>query len=268
MHVAHLKVLAFSAGAALLGALAAPAACAADEAPAAQRGVRILVYGDSNTFGWVASPKDAEGRVTVSRLNEADTWPRQMAARLGDGFEVKVDALGGRTTDLDEPRSSGSGRIPGESFNGLATLPASLSANMPLDLVIVMLDSNDLKVAHDRTGYDIALALGRITSTITKGRWQQKTAYAAPRVLVVAPPWLDDGKRFYGDFFAGALEKSRAWAADIEPVVRAGGAEFLDAGAVVGAADQVDGVHLTQQEHRSLGEAVGRKVREMFASGR
>ena len=125
MRAAHLKVLAFSAGAALLGALAAPAACAADEAPAAQRGVRILVYGDSNTFGWVSSPKDADGRVTVSRLNEADTWPRQMAARLGDGFEVKVDALGGRTTDLDEPRGSGSGRIPGESFNGLATLPAS-----------------------------------------------------------------------------------------------------------------------------------------------
>ena len=135
---------------------------------------------------------------------------------------------------------------------------------MPLDLVIVMLGTNDLKTAHDRTAYDVALALGRITSTIRKGRWQSKTAYAAPRVLVVSPALLDDGKRFYGDFFAGALQKSKALAAAVEPVVRAAGAEFFDAARVVGVAGQVDGVHLTAEQHRLLGEAVARRVRTMF----
>lgn len=270
MSVNHLHFLKRTAAAVgMIMAMAVPtlSATGAETAAGASRTdavLQVLVYGDSNSFGWVAGPKDNRGRVTVSRLAPGDAWPGQMAERLGSGYRVEVDALGGRTTDLDEPSGSGSGRIPGESFNGLATLPAVLSSNMPLDLVIVMLGSNDLKAAHDRTPYDIALALGRIASVITKARWQSKTAYAAPRVLVVAPPWLDDGRRFYGNAFEGALTKSRALAAVIEPVVKAAGAEFMDAGAVVGVADQADGVHLTEDEHRKLGEAVARKVREMF----
>lgn len=240
------------------------AAAAEADAGKGSRVCNILVYGDSNSFGWVTSPKDAAGRVVVSRLAAGETWPERMALLLGDDFRVTVDALGGRTSDLDEPRGSGSGAIPAESFNGLATLPAALSSHMPLDLVIVMLGTNDLKTAHDRTAYDVALALGRITSTIRKGRWQSKTAYAAPRVLVVSPALLDDGKRFYGDFFAGALQKSKALAAAVEPVVRAAGAEFFDAARVVGVADQVDGVHLTAEQHRLLGEAVARRVKPMF----
>ena len=253
---------AFSAS--LAAVMAAPAAAADASAGPKEERVNILVFGDSNTFGWVASPKDAKGRVTVSRLPVEQTWPQQMASRLGEGYRVTVDALGGRTTDLDEPGGSGSGKIPGVMFNGLTALPSALSSNMPLDLVIVMLGSNDLKVAHDRSAYDIALALGRITSTIVKGRWQSKTDYAAPRVLIVAPPGLDYGKRFYSDFFAGARQKTSDWGRLIEPVVRAGGAEFMNAVDVVGVADQVDGVHMSADEHKALGEAVAQKVKAMM----
>ena len=104
------------------------AAAAEADAGKGSRVCNILVYGDSNSFGWVASPKDAAGRVVVSRLAAGETWPERMASLLGDDFRVTVDALGGRTSDLDEPR--GSGAIPAESFNGLATLPAALSSHI------------------------------------------------------------------------------------------------------------------------------------------
>ena len=121
-------------------------------AGAGQQKPTIFVYGDSNTFGWVYEPKTQ----IVSRLPVDETWPYFMNRELGNKYHLEVDALGGRTTDVDEPESPGSGKIPGETYNGLTTLPAALSANMPVDLVIVMLGSNDLKAGHHRSERDRA----------------------------------------------------------------------------------------------------------------
>lgn len=178
---------------------------------------------------------------------------------------MEVDALGGRTTDVDEPESPGSGKIPGETYNGLTTLPAALSANMPVDLVIVMLGSNDLKAGHHRGPEEIAQGLVNLTNCIKSGEWQRRTAYKPPRVLIVLPPELDGDNTPYGDFFAGALVKTKAWGPVIEKAVRAAGAEYFDGGAVVGMPDQPDKVHLSAHEHELLGKAVAGKVREMMA---
>ena len=119
----------------------------------------IFVYGDSNTFGWVYEPKTK----IVSRLPLEETWPYQMNKALGGEYRIEVDVLGGRTTDVDEPISTGSGEIPGATYNGLTTLPAALSANMPVDLVIIMLGTNDLKAGHHRQAKDVAQGLVNLT---------------------------------------------------------------------------------------------------------
>ena len=228
---------------------------------AAQQKPTIFVYGDSNTFGWVYEPKTQ----VVSRLPVDETWPYFMNRELGNKYHLEVDALGGRTTDVDEPESPGSGKIPGETYNGLTTLPAALSANMPVDLVIVMLGSNDLKAGHHRGPKEIAQGLVNLTNCIKSGEWQRRTAYKPPRVLIVLPPELDGDNTPYGDFFAGALVKTKAWGPVIEKAVRAAGAEYFDGGAVVGMPDQPDKVHLSAHEHELLGKAVAGKVREMMA---
>lgn len=220
----------------------------------------IFVYGDSNTFGWVYDPATK----VVSRLPVAETWPYVMDKALNGKYRVEVDALGGRTTDVDEPVSTGSGEIPGATYNGLTTLPAALSAHMPIDLVIIMLGSNNLKAGHRRGPERIAQGLVNLTECVTKARWQSRTRYKAPRVLVVLPPEMDGDHTPYGDFFAGALPKTKAWGPVIEKAVRAAGAEFFDGAAVVGLPDQPDNVHLTAEEHAMLGKAVARKVRAMM----
>ena len=102
--------------------------------------------------------------------------------------------------------------------------------------------------------------------TLSKsGEWQRRTAYKPPRVLIVLPPELDGDNTPYGDFFAGALAKTKAWGPVIEKAVRAAGAEYFDGGTVVGMPDQPDKVHLSAHEHELLGKAVAGKVREMMA---
>lgn len=233
-------------------------------------GTSIFVYGDSLTFGWIY---DIDTQI-VSRMPRCSTWPEvmkkalQSSGRIPECCRVEVDALGGRTTDLDEPDSPGSGLIPGETYNGLRTLPAALSAHMPVDLVIVMLGANDLARHHGRNAEGVAQGLVNLVDCVRTAAWQRRTSYAAPRVLVVLPPAFDGDDTPYGDFFSGALEKSRDWARVIEPAVRAAGADFLDAAPVVGLPDQPDHVHLTIEETEKLGLAVAAKVERMLSPGK
>lgn len=221
----------------------------------------ILVFGDSNTYGWV---RNDDG--TVSRLPAGERWPDVMEAALqasGASTRVTTDALGGRTVNLDAPRPTGLGKIPGEHFNGLRRLPGLLGSEAPVDLVVVMLGTNDMNAGYDRTAYEIALSLGETVSEIKRGLWQTSTTYPAPKVLIVSPPVQPDATA-YGDAFQGAEAKSKELPKLVEPIVRLGGAEFLDAAAVVGRPKQKDGVHLTADQAKALGEAVAAKVREMY----
>lgn len=229
-------------------------------AHAADRPKRILVYGDSNTFGYF---EDAEGM--IGRLPTNVAWPGKMAKELGDGYEVIVEGLSGRTTNMDSAVRSGTGLVPGAGMNGASYLPAALSSHMPLDLVIVMLGTNDLRADRNRSAFDIALATGELVSIISRAEWQSRTRFAAPRVLVVCPPKLDIKKGAYKDFFAGSLAKSEALPGALKPVAEAAGAAFFDAATVVPFAQGPDEIHLTPENHAALGVAVAQEVKHLFA---
>lgn len=222
---------------------------------------RILVFGDSNTFGWQT---DSQG--VVSRMSPDVAWPGQMAHQLGDGYEVIVEGLGGRTTDVDKPIGSGSGRIGDAGMNGAAYLPAALASHMPLDLVIIMLGTNDMHRDVHRSANDIALALGRLAQTVISGDWQLKTHYWAPKVLVVAPPKLNLTTSPWTAFFEGSKEKSEALASVVEPIVKAVGASFYNAAAAVPYGEAPDQIHLTPENHRILGTAVAEQVQHILPS--
>ena len=69
-----------------------------------------------------------------------------MACHLGDSVELVEEALSGRTTDLDDFEIDlPSVHLKGATLNGAKLLSAILSSHLPLDLVIIMLGTNDLK---------------------------------------------------------------------------------------------------------------------------
>ncbi len=228
-------------------------------ASAADAEKRIMVFGDSNSFGWTTDDKGV-----VGRLPRNVAWPGRMAELLGSDYEVVVEALGGRTTTIDCPAQSGSGVIPGAGMNGAAYLPAALSSHMPLDMVIIMLGTNDLRKDHQRSASDIAQGVGTLVSIVSKGEWQRNTGFAVPKVLVLSPPKLDIQHGRFKTFFEGSRAKSEALPGLLRTVAENAGASFFDAATVVPFGQAPDEIHLTPANHAVLAQAVAEEVKKAF----
>lgn len=112
-------------------------------------------------------------------------------------------------------------------MNGAAYLPAALSSHMPLDMVIIMLGTNDLRKDRNQSASDIAASLAELVSIVKKGEWQQRTTFPVPQVLVVCPPKLNLTTSPYADFFAGSLAKSEELPGILAPDGGIGRSTFL-----------------------------------------
>ncbi|WP_028707888.1 SGNH/GDSL hydrolase family protein [Propionicicella superfundia] len=209
---------------------------------------RILCFGDSLTWGW--TPVTEVGASTT-RYAAADRWPGIMRAALGPGHEVIEEGLNGRTTSVDDPLDP--------RLNGAAYLPAALASHLPLDLVIVMLGTNDLKAHLHRSATDIAAGIALLLKQIAAAGGSG-TSYPAPRALVIAPPPLGA----HPDPWTRAqLAQGNERLGELTPLLAALAARnrtaFLDAGAVL-TTGGADGVHFTRENNAALGRAVARTV--------
>ncbi|MCP3969377.1 MAG: SGNH/GDSL hydrolase family protein [Rhodobacteraceae bacterium] len=210
----------------------------------------IMCFGDSNTHGTRAMRHMSDRR----RFEPSDRWPDAMASRLGVGWQVLAEGHPGRNAVFDDP-------IEGEHKNGLRVLPALLESHRPLDLVIVMLGTNDLKTRFSVPASDIAIGLERLVAAIRGS--DAGPDRAPPGVLLAAPvPIAETG--FLGDMFAGGAAKSRALAPLLTDVAERQGAEFVDLGAVA-EVDMTDGIHLSAAAQGAIAQTMARQVRAMFA---
>ena len=116
----------------------------------------ILCYGDSNTHG---TPPMANLGVQ-DRHSPGQRWPDVMAAALGPDHRVIDEGLPGRTTVHDDP-------VEGGMRNGLTVLPAVLHSHRPVDLLVLMLGTNDLKHRFSVTGFDSFIWKNKIVPTTT-----------------------------------------------------------------------------------------------------
>lgn len=232
-------------------------------AGAAESKKRIMVFGDSNTFGYVENEQNDIGRLPLDTA-----WPGRMATLLGADYEVVVEGLPGRTTRIDSPERSGTGVIPGAGMNGGKYLPAALSSHMPLDMVIIMLGTNDFRRDRNQSAADIATSLTELVRLVKKGAWQQRTKFSVPQVLVICPPKLNPTRAPYASLFEGARVKSETLPGLLQPMVESAGALFFDAATVVPFAQGPDEIHLTVKNHATLAEALTREVKKAFGDTR
>lgn len=204
----------------------------------------ILCYGDSNTWGW--------DPVTKGRLPRDVRWPGALRDALGEGFEVIEEGLNGRTTLRDDPT--------GDGKNGRTYLQPCLETHAPLDLVVLMLGTNDLKARFDASAWEIAESAGLLVTLIQRS--QAGIDGGAPKVLLVAPAPVTTLTEL-AEMFEGAREKSLDLGRHYATIAGWRGCGFLDAGAVIASSD-LDGIHLEAAEHRKLGLAIAAKVRELL----
>ncbi|OYX43068.1 MAG: hydrolase [Rhodobacterales bacterium 32-67-9] len=209
----------------------------------------VLAYGDSNTHG--TAPMANAG--DKARFSPDIRWTGHTRRLLPSDTFMIEEGHPGRTTLHDDP-------IEGAHRNGLTILPAILESHRPLDLVILMLGTNDMKARFSVTAEDVAASLDRLIRTIRAAEVGQDRG--APDILLVCPPPVLETGCLAGMFRGGAA-KSAALAPLAERVAAAHGARFLDAGAHI-AVSPVDGVHFDAGAHAALGRAIGEIVAEML----
>ena len=208
---------------------------------------RMLIYGDSNSWGYL---DDGQGMRSNRR------WPIEMCRYLSETLPVTLieECLPGRTTDLDDP-------VMGNGFNGRAHLETVLRSHQPLDHIVIMLGTNDLKARFNRSADDIAQALiglGELACKIAAGQGSWATAQPAD-VTLICP--LVIGRRANDPAWEravdwiGAFEKSSVLSSAIQVAGEAFNLRVVD-GNLFGCSSENDPIHWTEDTHVKFGAGI------------
>lgn len=203
---------------------------------------QILVYSDSLTWGIVPN--------TRQRLPFEARWPGVMEGTLirqGKAVRVIEDCLNGRRTAFDDPYKPGR--------NGLVGLEQRIEVNSPLDLVILMLGTNDFQSMHPHNAWHSGQGMAALVDAVRRAPIEP--GMPVPKVLVVAPPEVRQARGAIAPKFEGAQEKCAGLAQAYDRVARERSCNFFDAGSVT-STSAVDGVHLDADQHRVLGIAMAK----------
>jgi lysophospholipase L1-like esterase len=204
----------------------------------------VLCYGDSNPFG-TATVDRPDGR-----YGPEERWPGVLRAALGAGWLVIEEGLGGRTTVSDDP-------VEGLDKNGRTYLYPCLRSHRPLDVVAIMLGTNDLKHRFGKTPWDIAEGVGVLVSLVkTSGAGRNE---GVPEIIVIAPAPMLPELPLHAELFIGGYEKSLRLAHYYKAMAERLGVRFFDAGSVM-KSSRMDGFHLDPEAHAALGKAMAAEI--------
>jgi len=200
----------------------------------------ILAYGDSLTYGANPAPNGP-------RHAYEDRWPTTLEQGLGGKARVIAEGLGGRTTAHDD-------WFADADRNGVRILPTLLESHSPLDLIIIMLGTNDIKPFMGRTAAEAGRGMRRLVQVI-RGHYAGIKA-AEPAIILVAPPVLVDTDNLDMKHHFGAdlayIEQSKLFASEYQRRAADEGVGFFDA-STVAKTDPRDGIHLDEANTRAIG---------------
>ena len=203
----------------------------------------VLCYGDSNTWGY--KPPLGE------RHKYEDRWTTVLQRRLGPGYHVIPEGLNGRTTIFDDPIE--------EHRNGYTCLSPCLGSHKPLDLVILMLGTNDLKSVFTLSMDEITSGIGTLIDLIRKSAFGHDGG--PPEVLLLIPPRIRK-ETDPDSVFAGGYEKSLLFSEKYRDIAEQKKVPFLDTDKII-AVSESDGIHYDPNQLLLLGNSVADKVLAM-----
>ena len=202
--------------------------------------MNILCFGDSNTYGY---RPDGSGRF------DADTrWTGLLQKKLGTNDRIIEEGLCGRTTVFsDELR---------EGRRGLDTIGILLESHAPVDLLILMLGTNDCKSHYRASASLISKGLDQV---IRKARQNASQHFD---LLVISPIHLGHGvgePDFDPEFNENSEVVSRNLAAEYRKVALQNHAAFLNA-ADYALPSITDREHLDEKGHAAMADAIYDKI--------
>ncbi len=205
---------------------------------------QILVYADSLSWGIIPG--------TRNRLAFADRWPGALELGLNaNGQQVRVieNCLNGRRTAWEDPFKPGR--------NGLTGIGEVIEMHSPLDLVILMLGTNDFQSMHPHNAWHASQGIQALVTAIRMA--PVEPGMAIPPILIVAPPPIFQPRGQIAPKFSGGAEKCVGLAESYSRVAGDLRCDFFDAADSVSSSSQ-DGVHLDREMHHLLAAALVKKV--------
>ncbi|MDO4487760.1 MAG: GDSL-type esterase/lipase family protein [Eubacteriales bacterium] len=211
----------------------------------------IICFGDSNTHGYCADPADTvDGGI---RFTEDERWTCLLQKELGDDYLVTEEGLSGRTTCFEDPLTEGMSSLP--------FITPCLKSHEFVDLLIIMLGTNDTK---DRFGVNaecISYGMGRLVKkAMDTDCWAPGSK---PNILVIAPPPIGDempNTEVGPGMGEHCVEKSKRLAACYREQCELIGCHFLDAAELGCEFNNVDYMHLTKKAHATLASELAKRI--------
>lgn len=202
--------------------------------------MKILCFGDSNTFGYIPGG--------AGRYNKRTRWPGLLKRALGESCQVVEEGVCGRTTAFEDKTCSGR--------CGLDDIRMDMELYHPVDMLIIMLGTNDCKTQFQASAGEIAAGLEQVLN-------RAEESVSEPfQTLVIAPACLKAvvaNGDFGSEFDMISVGTSKELAAEFEKIAGKHGCLFLDASKVTAVSD-VDGVHLDEAGHEALAKAVHDRI--------
>lgn len=218
--------------------------------------VNILCFGDSNTWGCIARWQESE--LPPSRYDEDHRWPDVMQKALGERYRVVTDALCGRTTIYTH-------RDEGPLYSAEPYLLPCMRSHSPLDLLILMLGTNDIYNAPNLRPEQIGDGISKLVDMALSSQWGRD--FKAPRILIMAPIEVKqpapNGRQLVFEKFRReeGVALSRLFPAVYRKLAEEKGCGFLNAAEFASPCD-ADGIHMDENGQIALGRAAAKWVRE------
>ncbi len=207
----------------------------------------VLAYGDSLTWGY--------DPVNLGRHAYEDRWTSVLQKALGHGVRVIAEGLNGRTTAYDD-------HLGDCDRNGARLLPSVLATHKPIDLVIIMLGTNDLKRGIQGTAIGATSGIKRLIKLVHHHDWGFD--FDAPDILVMSPPPIrETANVHFGAMFNHSIEEGAMLASMYRDAADETGCGFFDAGSVA-ETTPLDGIHVDAENTRAIGRGIEPIVRMML----
>ena len=209
---------------------------------------RILCFGDSNTWGYIP---------TGGRYDEHTRWPMHLGELLGKEWAVIEEGFNGRTCVYDDP-------VEGGYKSGVNYLPPCLMSHNPLDIVAIMLGTNDTKCRFGLTPMTIGQSMMQLVRACKL--YGMDANGDAPHIIIVAPPPILDNlmqTRHAECFGEQAMAVSKGLGQELLRVSKLLRVDFFDT-APYAEVSRLDAVHMTANGHIRLGEAMAQTVKTLL----
>ena len=203
---------------------------------------KVVFYGDSNTYGY-----DPSGMMG-GRYPRRSRWTTILAEHLEGEWSVARDGMPGRM-------------IP-EAGKGLGYVIDALKAEMPMDLLAVMLGTNDLLTMRRPDASKAAEKMENLIAAAQEALGTDILLIAPMQIRFTDPSCTDPFVRGSGDYAQRCLEESRLLARFYEEIARRRGTYFADASSWE-TETAFDGVHLTERGNALFAKEMEKMLREI-----